>query len=266
MTPGVEASNVIPIDELVIGTRDGRFYVRWPALSCDVTICAGHMLNVARAPTVCRLLSDIGRDRVVQLSSFGWGPASNFPFLPRVEFGRIVLRPAQWSIDAANLARNFSFDNAQNFSRSLANWRQAWNVPRHVYMSEQDNRLLLDLDNASHVEELRHAAKAVKSGARLTLEEVFPTLRDAWVRGEGGHYMAEIVVSLVRSLPSVGAAMPRLHTSTAPALRWSAAEPTNTVPPAASVFGNSEQRLRPPGASGSFSSSTVQTRRKKISS
>ena len=59
-TPGRPADRVIPLDELVVGTRDGRFYLRWTARDAEVIPCPGHMLNNMQAPDVCRFLDDLG--------------------------------------------------------------------------------------------------------------------------------------------------------------------------------------------------------------
>jgi thiopeptide-type bacteriocin biosynthesis protein len=200
-TPGVAPENVIPIHEIVVGIRAGRFYLRWPAVGAEVVVCAGHMLNNYRAPVVCRFLSDLTRDRQVQLSPFGWGPASNFPFLPRVEVGRVVLRPARWRIDAVTRATQLSANQPGLFRNALGLWRAAWNVPRHVYLSSGDNRLLLDLGDPPQAEELRQAVKVLPANGNLALEEVYPSLDEAWAEGPEGHYVTELVVSLALREP-----------------------------------------------------------------
>jgi thiopeptide-type bacteriocin biosynthesis protein len=250
----LDPANTIPLNELVVGVAHGRFYLRWTHSSAQVVVCMGHMLNYARAPMACRLLSDIGRDRFVQLSGFSWGPASNFPFLPRVEYGRVVLRPAQWRIQAATFARQFSHHENAEFLKALTNWRTEWKVPRHVYLSEQDNRLLLDLEDPLHCEELRRNGRALRPAGRLVLEEVFPALEDAWVQSEQGHHVAEIVVSLVRRPSRQPASVPQLNRPLQSNVSGSPsqviAEPEQ--PPVPERAGGVRQRLRPPGSEWLF--------------
>jgi hypothetical protein len=99
-TPGRPPDRTIPLDQLVVGSRGGRFYVRWPAREAEVLACTGHMLNNMQAPDVCRFLDDLRRDGKAQFSSFDWGAAAALPVLPRVQVGRIVLCPARWRVDA----------------------------------------------------------------------------------------------------------------------------------------------------------------------
>jgi thiopeptide-type bacteriocin biosynthesis protein len=258
-TPGVPPDHVIPIHELVIGVRAGRFYVRWPATGADVVVCSGHMLNNLRAPVVCRLLADLSRDRQVQLNAFTWGPASNFPFLPRVEVGRVVLRPARWRIDAVTRASQLLYDEPARFPDALTIWRAAWSVPRYVYLSSSDNRLLLDLDSPAQADELRLALRATRENGSVTLEEAFPSLEEAWVEGPAGHYMAELVVSVVLRKRPLAADNNRLaaHAKAgrsiiqggSPSLESAPIETTTAGPAAARP---DDSRLRPPGSEWLF--------------
>src|SRR5262249_29476302 len=153
-TGGRPADRVIPLDELVIGVSDGRFYVRWTRTNKNVLASAGHMLNNVQAPDVCRFVDNVRRDGQAHFSAFDGGPAAGLPVLPRVQSGRIVLSLAQWRIDDPIRKALSPLDPAR-FASAFHDWRARWQVPRHVYLSFGDNRLLIDLDCRTQVEELR---------------------------------------------------------------------------------------------------------------
>jgi thiopeptide-type bacteriocin biosynthesis protein len=234
--PGVADSHVIPLDDLVIGVRHGRFYVRWPARDADVTVCAGHMLNNMQAPAIVRFLAEVSRDRMAHLSAFDWGPASGYPFLPRVQVGRIVLRPAEWRIDALTRMRELPTEAPATFRAAVDQWRAQWQVPRHVALSVGDNRLILDLDDEQQCEELRTEVRGLTEGGALTLQEVLPDFDHVWLPGPGGHFVTECVVSL--ALRANGAA----EATRATAGDQATAAPTMTR----------ADRLRPPGSEWLF--------------
>jgi lantibiotic biosynthesis protein len=196
-TPGVSPHKVIPLDELVVGVRDGRFYIRWLAKDVEVVACAGHMLNNMQAPAAIRFLDDVSRDGSAQLGTFDWGPAAGFPFLPRVQAGRIVLSLAQWRIDTETRTSKLPTERASAFSEALTRWRSRWQVPRHVYLSFGDNRLLLDLEDAAQVEELWAEVRRLQEGGYILLQEALPAPSQAWATGPGGHFMTEFMVPLV---------------------------------------------------------------------
>jgi thiopeptide-type bacteriocin biosynthesis protein len=198
-SPGADPDRVIPPDELAIAVRDGRLRVLWPRRGAEVIVCAGHMLNNAGAPAAVRLLEDVARDGNAQLSSFDWGPASGLPFLPRVSSGRIVLALAQWTVDVftrdAELAAKSS---PERFRDALRAWRARWRVPASVYLTVSDNRLLLDLEDPAHAEELRSELRRLEGSGQLLIQEALPGVAEAFVPGPGGQFLVEIVVPLVR--------------------------------------------------------------------
>jgi thiopeptide-type bacteriocin biosynthesis protein len=232
-TPGYPADRVIPLDELVVGTRGGRFYLRWTARDAEVLPCVGHMLNNMQAPDVCRFLDDLRRDGQAQLSSFDWGPAAGLPVLPRVQVGRVVLCPAQWRVDARAREALAPDGPATSFMAALRDWRAYWMVPRYVYLSFGDNRLLLDLDSKAQAQELRAEIRRLANEAQLLLQEALPGPHDAWAKGPGGHFITELVVPLVLRPDEASAA----------------AAKSQSRPDAVAA---SAERLRPPGSDWVF--------------
>jgi thiopeptide-type bacteriocin biosynthesis protein len=195
-TAGLDPDRVIPLDELVVGVRNDRFYLRWPAHDAHVIGCAGHMLNNMQAPAVCRFIDDMRRDGQAQFSSFDWGSAAGLPVLPRVQVGRVVLSLARWLI-GARLRSELSADSAASFGTALRKWRTRWQVPRYVYLSFGDNRLILDLDDEAQAEELRLEIRRLTEGSQILLQEALPTPEQAWFEGQDGRYITELIVPLV---------------------------------------------------------------------
>jgi lantibiotic biosynthesis protein len=194
---GVSPSKVIPLDELAVGIRNGHFYVRWLAEDVEIIAYAGHMLNNMQAPAAFRFLEAVSREGQAQLSAFDWGPAAGFPFLPRVQVGRIILSLAQWRIDASTRTSDLPAESPKAFRKALARWRERWQVPQHAYLSFGDNRLLLNLEDAAQLEELRAEVRRLEEGGAILLQEAMPAPEQAWVAGPGGHFTTEFMVPLV---------------------------------------------------------------------
>lgn len=208
---GISDEWLVPVDELVVGLRDGLFTVRWPARDVEVIATQCHMLNPAHAPPAARFLLDVARDGRCVFTSFDWGPAAGLPFLPRIQRGRIVLSLARWRVDPAALCD----------PPSLAAWREEHLVPRHVYLASGDNRLLLDLDDPEQAE-LLHMEP---SGRPVLLQEALPHPDHAWLPGPEGTHLSEVVVPLAR----------RRRQPVSPGRRRSGVVPART-------------RVRPPGS------------------
>jgi thiopeptide-type bacteriocin biosynthesis protein len=237
VSPGVPPDQTLPLSELVVGVRDGRFQLRWATRGTDVIVRAGHMLTNRHAPEVCRFLDDLAEDGIAQLAGFDWGRAANFPFLPRIEYGTVILSPARWRITLAVREAELQSTHA-GFLDRLGRFRERRMVPRHVYLATGDNRLLLDLDAPDQAEELRGELARLHDTSAVILHEAVPGPEHAWLEGPDGHYLAEFVVPLVLR-PRAGQPSPR----TAP-------PPIDIGPPAkhASAF----NRARPPGSDWLF--------------
>ena len=203
--PSVTREHTILLSELVIGKRNGRFYVRSPSLQKEIVFRVGHMLNEHVLPEIAQFLTHLSEDGLPQLEQFDWGPAESFPFLPRVEWGKAILRPAQWRIDSLTLERgDLDPSTPQTFRTSLRKWRKEWKVPEEVYAKPTDYYLReeaskwLNLSFDRHVEDLRTLVLQVRREVKnfVLLEEAF-TSACAWIPGPNGNYASEIVASLV---------------------------------------------------------------------
>jgi thiopeptide-type bacteriocin biosynthesis protein len=196
---GGRADNVIPPDQLMVGLRDERWYVRWRERDAEIIASERHMLNRRHAPAALRFLADISRAERGMPPPFDWGPAAGFPVLPRIQSGRVVVAPGRWRISLGALSAGTD--------EALARWRARWSVPRHVYLADRDKRLLLDLYSASHrtvlLDELADTA--------VTLEEALPGLNDAWLQGAQGRHLVELIVPVRSRAARSGATRPAAH-------------------------------------------------------
>ena len=207
---GTDPAHTIPVDELRVGVRDGRFRLRWAATGDEVVVTAGHMLNTSRAPEIVRFLADAGRDGVCQLGGFSWGSAAGFPYLPRVRAGRTVLSVAQWRLSATDLVvdredgRASATDIAgglEGFRRALQDWRRRWAAPARLAVAVGDRRHALDLTRPSDADELRRTLR--RTTGPVTLTELYPDADELWLEDtEGRCFTAELVVPLIRRTPS----------------------------------------------------------------
>lgn len=240
LQPGLTGAESIPLREIVVGVKSDRFYLRWPRAGKEICVSSGHMLNPARGPEVCRLLSEIGHDGRARLMGFSWGKAESLPYLPRVRSGRVVLRPAEWKIDFSCRRRSFPEASPAEFATELGRWRETWAVPRHVYLTFVDNRLLLDLEDAEQADELRVEIAHLKDGAHLILQEVVPALDESWAQGPSGSFYTELCVSLIQP--------PRPQRAPAVSSVVGAAARGGAPSPAVSLAVRSGDRLFPPGS------------------
>ena len=204
-TPSVPPQRVISLNDLVVGVQKGRFYLRSQRFGKQVLVCQSHMLNPQHAPNVCRFILEIANDGRPQLNIFDWGAAATAPFLPRLamkegEKGKLVLTPARWHLHAETIIPLGVGSEEARWFRGVQQWRRQWRVPRYVYLSALDHRLLLDLEHPLMVEELRDEVRRQREHGQVALDELLPDFEHLWLRDtQHESYLSELVIPLLRA-------------------------------------------------------------------
>ena len=247
VSPGRPLDRTIPLSELVIGVREDRFYIRWPARDREVAVIATHMLTHRRAPAPARALFELSLDRRCPLTAFQWESVSRFPFLPRVQVGRIVLSLARWRMVRDRLPDGAVRDPVL-FARWFERWCTEWQVPRCVYLHYGEQRLLLDLTIPGHVEEMRFQLASLSESGAIVITEVLPDLDQAWTSdADGRHFMTEFVVPLVRRRVSE-----RERRRVASAQVRTASQPCSVITSEIAEESSAQEWMRPPGSDWLF--------------
>ena len=98
-----------------------------------------------------------------------WVTNSNI-FSPRILHKKIILSPASWTISKSYL-RVKGNCSREDISAALAIFFEQWNIPKYVYIKENDNLLLINIDNTLHLNEV--IRRLQKNNALVQLQEAF---------------------------------------------------------------------------------------------
>jgi len=222
-TPSLPSSRQIPLEDVMVGANGTGLYLRSRALGRRISVTQSHALSPTMAPNICRALLDFSSDGFTPLARFDWGVMRDAPHLPRLVWEKTVLHPAQWTITPDTFSSEDLYP--ERFYTACQRWRREWNIPRHVYIIEDDNRLLLDLEHPLWVDELLKEIGRGQRGAgsaTVRLHEMIPDPDQLWLRDtDGRRYHSEIVVPLVlRTLEPIPAIEVGANSSTSTTRRW----------------------------------------------
>lgn len=196
-SPSIEREKIISLQDLVIGVSQGRFYLKSTLLNKEVIVTTNHMLNRGVMPNICRFLLDVSEDGKID-----WFPIklfnsiSNFPYIPRIKINNVTIAHRSWNINENLLDIKLKNISEEMFFNAINKWRMEWNVPNIVYQVEADNRLMFNLDNKLHLNELLNILKKKKS---LRITDVECDINDFWIHNPRGNYVSEIVVPFVKN-------------------------------------------------------------------
>ncbi|MBL6280243.1 lantibiotic dehydratase [Micromonospora fiedleri] len=182
----------IGLDDIAVTADARRLYLvsisRRRALQ---PIAVNAVEPVRHAHPLARFLAEAPVALATRCSPLEWGPAAKgLPFLPALRYGRTLLSPARWHLNAAELPDRTA--PAWRWSQALAAWLDVTGCPSAVSLGIGDQTLGLDLNEPAHQALLRdHLTRNPTALLRLNPDG------DAWI---GGH-PHEIVIPLTATTP-----------------------------------------------------------------
>ncbi|MFE5735434.1 lantibiotic dehydratase [Streptomyces sp. NPDC056528] len=194
------SGTVLTPADLAVACDGRRMYLAAPGLGLRIEAVGMHALNLTEhTPPLARLLTELSRAQCAQVTVFDWGTAATMPFLPRLRYGRIVLAPARWRLEAADLPGPDR--PGAEWSLALSEWHERRRLPQHVQLVQDDRLLPLDLDQAAHRSLLR---QYLDRAASAVLTEAPGAEAYGWSRGRAH----DIIVPLKTTRPAAWPPLP----------------------------------------------------------
>lgn len=187
----------IDICDLYIGIENDtkKFYIKSKTLNKKVLITSGHMLSYPIGSNIYRFLREISdlkykniADRVVPKG------LKNFYYIPRIRYDKVIFIPSTWILSSKVLGIDLDKSNKEEFYNAIKKWMGMWKVPQFVYFKQADNRLLLNLNNTLHLNEIFYV---LSKNSEITITEIEGSLDDTWVKGSDGNYVAEFSIPFI---------------------------------------------------------------------
>ena len=189
----LDKNDQIWVDDLYVGVKNGEI-ILW-SKSRDVRIIPrmtnAHNYAYSSLPIYKFLCNLVSQDNVAV--GWSWGTLSNNTFLPRVQYKNVVLSKAQWTItfeewEEFKNKENKGADKLGMFSEFL----KRKNIDTKVFLTEGDNKILLDLSNiyaVKIIEEQLYKRKLVNFEEHIESKDAF--IKD----GKGKNYLNEIILT-----------------------------------------------------------------------
>jgi thiopeptide-type bacteriocin biosynthesis protein len=194
---GAPPENQLRLDDLFVFVEDDRVILWSQRLAREVMprlTCAHAAFRNDQMPLYRFLYALQVQDAEPSLA-WSWGHLNNWPFLPRVSCGRLVLSLARWRLSGRDLS-----SIKQNPSDAICKVRERLGIPQWVAIEQYDHVLPVDLDSQVGQSALLHLGRAAQE---LMLVEIFPADGDLVVTDGGATYTHELLIP-VRSRTAAG--------------------------------------------------------------
>jgi thiopeptide-type bacteriocin biosynthesis protein len=196
-TSSKKSENIIPLSDLVVGIDKRGFYLRSLKFDKEVVAVVNHMFNGSKSPNVYRFLRELAMERQRNIENFHWGEFDSLPFLPRIKYGRCILSPARWILNNETLSIDENM-NKEEWIEKFNIYKKEWRLPQYVYLTQTDNRLLLDLNENEHIEEIRREFGKLNFGQGIILTELGHELGEL-PKNNRGRYYTEFVFPIIKN-------------------------------------------------------------------
>lgn len=191
-------SESLKLDDLYMGIENNNFYLWSASNNCRIQISKNHMLNSIIVGGLYKFIIDLSKDNnmfvFLNILNIVFGL---YEYVPRISFGNIILSPEMWKINATylKLSKNYSLEE---FESKLKVYIKEFNIPELVYLTDGDNRLLLDLKRKDSIKVIYENMKK-RSNSILT-EVDFDISKHAIMDEEGNGYNSEFIIPIVRKV------------------------------------------------------------------
>lgn len=168
----------ISVDDLFISVQNNQIVLKSKTLCKEVLprLTSAYNSSIDGLP-LFRFLCDLQFQNVNTGFSWNWGIFNFYDFLPRVQYKKIILSPAQW---------NLKKDKNQILSKLIEISKKS----RYCYIAKNDNELVLDMQN-------QYCLNLIEDELRkrdITLYEYISPLENSIIKKTENSFASEIII------------------------------------------------------------------------
>jgi hypothetical protein len=192
----LEKDKQIPISDIFVSIKNDKIILRSQSLDKEIIPRLDNAHNYANNPLpVYHFLCDMQTEHKRPAIGFSWSEIlTSHEFLPRVEYRNFIISKARWKIQTKDLKNLFK---AEDFLKSIQEWRSQLKMPQYVELTEGDNKLCIHLKNSTL---LKLLLSTVKEKKWFILEEFLPKSEQSIVKDAKGEiFCNQIIVSYYNS-------------------------------------------------------------------
>ncbi len=187
-----ENAEIISLDDIRVSVSNGKIKLR--SLKYDKEIIPrmsnAHNYSMSEIPAYYFLCTLQNQD-VISGVNFNWRQLANEPYLPRIEYDKVILSSQKWviSLKETQIDEKLSTEKALE---KLRTYFQTKNIPAPLTFGQGDNILPLFVDDDINLTLFWHELKKMKN---LSVEEMLYNEDNLFIKDkEGNGYTNEFII------------------------------------------------------------------------
>ncbi|MFD2033384.1 lantibiotic dehydratase [Belliella marina] len=189
----VKSEHVIPLDDLMVSVRNGNVVLRSKRLNKIVKPRLTSAHNYQKGLPYYRFLCDLQGHSYQSLDLWTWSHFEGSSYLPRIQFGKLILKRARWIMKKSELKQDRNSASKVDEKLFLAQLISEKSIPNKVVIVEGDNELLVDLSSELGLGILANILKKKD----VLLKEFLYQPKNCFIKDSSGSYANELIVPLV---------------------------------------------------------------------
>lgn len=188
--PSVEDDFIIKLNDLSVSITKGEVILRSKKLNKRIIPRLTNAHNYSRGLPVYRFLCDLQNQGFNNLNFWNWSVFKNQPFLPRIQFGKIILNRATWNFKKKEFLEATKKESPFEYFNAL---KRKYKIPDKVALVEGDNELLLSMSSQLSLNILADKLKK----RNVEIQEYLFTPENCFIKDRKGSYTNELVVPFI---------------------------------------------------------------------
>jgi len=170
------------LNDLYLGhdNKSNRIFIWSKSLNKRIKFVTNSMYNSLSSNPIIRFLRNVSAAYEIQpVQNLFVFQSLKYAYWPKIKYGNIVLSNEKWRLTPAE----FVVHSEEQFAAELKDYVKIWQMPKYVYYTNMDNRLVLDLEDDFATKLLYRAL--VNQQQEVVLENMeYENITDALVSDE----------------------------------------------------------------------------------
>lgn len=188
--------NQIDINDLMISVKNDTLFLRSKKYNKEVIPKNTNVYNYSNNPLpIYQFLCDMQSEKVRSSLWIDLGFLSNkFKFIPRIEYGNIILQNATWNLSNKDVLELSEIkNNDKKLENSINEFIEKFKLPDYIVLVEDDNELLVNLRNITCT---KMFINTIKNKRTFQLQEFIFKTDDEFIKDiNGEQYTNQFIFS-----------------------------------------------------------------------
>lgn len=190
---GIGKESEIPLEDILVSIRGEKIILLSKRLNKEIIPRLTTAHNFSNGIPVYRFLGDLQFQEFNFFNSWDWSPFQNQPYLPRIEYKKLILQRSRWLLKSSEYQDWARHHPDSEFCLFLEKMARDFDLPDQAVLKEGDHELLLNLRSGTG----QSIVAEQLAGKDVLLYEFLFNSDNCIVRRDNQDFVHEIIIPFI---------------------------------------------------------------------